>query len=164
MVVLIGWLPGPRQSRPRRAARTPFTQLPGRTGGAAGWGSLFFELLPYIEQKNLWVSNRVPYYNGAYYDWGNGTNGSYNIMATPVKTYQNPSDPTATGNGIDPNFTVGNFTGAAFGGFAVGVLENLMGAYVVGSEAKLSVALAIIVGVLVLRPSGLFGSKEIGRV
>jgi len=60
--------------------------------------------------------------------------------------------------GIDNPF------GAAFGGFAVGVLENLMGAYVVGSEVKLSVALAIIVGVLVWRPSGLFGRRLVARV
>ncbi|HXZ16988.1 MAG TPA: branched-chain amino acid ABC transporter permease [Roseiarcus sp.] len=60
--------------------------------------------------------------------------------------------------GIDNPF------GAAFGGFAVGVLENLMGAYVVGTEVKLSVALAIIVGVLVWRPSGLFGRRIVARV
>src|SRR6476661_4926874 len=47
--------------------------------------------------------------------------------------------------------------GAVIGGFVVGVLENLAGAYVVGTEIKLSVALVIIVGVLLLRPSGLFG-------
>ena len=60
--------------------------------------------------------------------------------------------------GIDNPF------GAAFGGFAVGVLENLVGAYVVGAEVKLSVALAIIVGVLVWRPSGLFGRRLVARV
>ena len=60
--------------------------------------------------------------------------------------------------GIDNPF------GAAFGGFAVGVLENLIGAYVVGAEVKLSVALAIIVGVLVWRPSGLFGRRIVARV
>ncbi len=60
--------------------------------------------------------------------------------------------------GIDNPF------GAAFGGFAVGVLENLVGAYVVGAEVKLSVALAIIVAVLVWRPSGLFGRRLVARV
>ena len=60
--------------------------------------------------------------------------------------------------GIDNPF------GAAFGGFAVGVLENLVGAYVVGPETKLSVALAIIIVVLVWRPSGLFGRRFIARV
>jgi branched-chain amino acid transport system permease protein len=60
--------------------------------------------------------------------------------------------------GIDNPF------GAAFGGFAVGVMENLVGAYVVGPEVKLSVALAIIIAVLVWRPSGLFGRRLVARV
>ncbi|HXQ50053.1 MAG TPA: branched-chain amino acid ABC transporter permease [Stellaceae bacterium] len=54
--------------------------------------------------------------------------------------------------------------GAAAGGFIVGVLENLAGAYVVGTEIKLSVALIIIVGVLLVRPSGLFGRTLVTRV
>ena len=60
--------------------------------------------------------------------------------------------------GIDNPF------GAAFGGFAVGVLENLVGAYVVGAEVKLTVALVIIIAVLVWRPSGLFGRRLVARV
>jgi branched-chain amino acid transport system permease protein len=44
------------------------------------------------------------------------------------------------------------------------VLENLVGAYVVGSEVKLSVALAIIIIVLVWRPSGLFGRRLVASV
>jgi branched-chain amino acid transport system permease protein len=59
---------------------------------------------------------------------------------------------------------IDNPWGAALGGFLVGVLENLAGAYVVGPEIKLSVALFIIVGVLVLRPSGLFGRVLVTRV
>ena len=54
--------------------------------------------------------------------------------------------------------------GAAMGGFIVGVLENLAGAYVVGTEVKLTVALVIIVGVLLVRPSGLFGRTLVTRV
>ncbi|HLI21707.1 MAG TPA: branched-chain amino acid ABC transporter permease [Stellaceae bacterium] len=54
--------------------------------------------------------------------------------------------------------------GAVIGGFTVGVLENLAGAYVVGTEIKLSVALVIIVGVLLLRPSGMFGRRVVTRV
>jgi branched-chain amino acid transport system permease protein len=50
------------------------------------------------------------------------------------------------------------------GGFLVGVLENLAGAYIVGTELKLTVALVIIIGVLVLRPSGLFGRVVFSRV
>jgi branched-chain amino acid transport system permease protein len=54
--------------------------------------------------------------------------------------------------------------GAVLGGFAVGVIENLMGAYVVGTELKLTVALIIIVCVLVVKPSGLLGRTVTSRV
>jgi len=54
--------------------------------------------------------------------------------------------------------------GAVLGGFLVGVLENLLGAFVIGNELKLAVALVLIVGVLVVRPSGLFGSVQVTRV
>ena len=50
------------------------------------------------------------------------------------------------------------------GGFIVGVLENLVGSYVVGTELKLSVALVLIVGVLIVRPAGLMGRKVVRRV
>jgi branched-chain amino acid transport system permease protein len=53
--------------------------------------------------------------------------------------------------------------GAVLGGFVVGVLENVIGAYV-GTELKLTVALVIIVGVLVVRPSGMFGQVHVVRV
>jgi branched-chain amino acid transport system permease protein len=53
--------------------------------------------------------------------------------------------------------------GAVLGGFIVGVLENVVGAYV-GTELKLTVALVIIVGVLVVRPSGMFGQVHVNRV
>jgi branched-chain amino acid transport system permease protein len=59
---------------------------------------------------------------------------------------------------------IDNPWGAAFGGFIVGVLENLAGAYVVGTELKLTVALVIIVGVLVFKPAGLFGRTLVTRV
>ena len=39
----------------------------------------------------------------------------------------------------------------------MGVLENLLGAYVIGTELKLTVALVLIVGTLTLKPNGLFG-------
>lgn len=54
--------------------------------------------------------------------------------------------------------------GAVVGGFVVGVLENVMGAYVIGTELKLTVALVLIVTVLVVRPSGLFGQPVAARV
>jgi len=54
--------------------------------------------------------------------------------------------------------------GAVFGGFFVGVLENVLGAFVIGNELKLAVALVLIIGVLVVRPSGFFGKVHVTRV
>jgi branched-chain amino acid transport system permease protein len=56
--------------------------------------------------------------------------------------------------------------GAVLGGFSVGVIENLAGTYipVVGREMKLSIALCIIVAVLCVKPSGLFGRPVVTRV
>jgi branched-chain amino acid transport system permease protein len=54
--------------------------------------------------------------------------------------------------------------GAVLGGFAVGIIENLGGAYIVGTELKLTLALVIIVSVLTVRPSGLMGRTVQSRV
>jgi branched-chain amino acid transport system permease protein len=65
--------------------------------------------------------------------------------------------------------------GAVAGGFLVGVLENLVayfgnlferstGLYIVGNGEKLSVALIIVIVVLTLKPSGLFGHITVKRV
>jgi branched-chain amino acid transport system permease protein len=59
---------------------------------------------------------------------------------------------------------IDNPGGAVFGGFLVGVLENVLGAFVIGNELKLAVALVLIVGVLVVRPSGFFGKVHVTRV
>jgi branched-chain amino acid transport system permease protein len=59
---------------------------------------------------------------------------------------------------------VDNPWGAVIGGMIVGVLENLLGAYVIGTELKLTVALVLIVGTLTLMPSGLFGKRVVTRV
>ncbi|HEX4366519.1 MAG TPA: branched-chain amino acid ABC transporter permease, partial [Rhodopila sp.] len=48
---------------------------------------------------------------------------------------------------------IDNPLGAVLGGFAVGVIENLGGAYLVGTELKLTMALVIIVGVLTIKPT-----------
>ena len=65
--------------------------------------------------------------------------------------------------------TLGGFTspgGAVVGGLLVGVIENLVGTYVrfIGTELKLTVALAVIIVVLLVKPSGLFGRPEVRRV
>jgi branched-chain amino acid transport system permease protein len=56
--------------------------------------------------------------------------------------------------------------GAVLGGFLVGVFENLVGTYVpgVGNELKLPIALALIVIVLVVKPTGLMGHTVVKRV
>lgn len=59
---------------------------------------------------------------------------------------------------------IDNPVGAIIGGFLVGVLENLIGTYIVGTELKLSVALVLIVLVLIVRPAGLLGRRIVQRV
>ena len=59
---------------------------------------------------------------------------------------------------------IDNPAGAVFGGFLVGVLENVLGAFVIGNELKLAVALVLIIGVLVVKPSGFFGKVHVTRV
>ena len=54
--------------------------------------------------------------------------------------------------------------GAVVGGLIVGVTENLVGTYLIASQLKLTVALALIIIVLVLRPNGLFGTAIVKRV
>lgn len=62
--------------------------------------------------------------------------------------------------------TLGGFDslpGALLGGILVGVLESLAGGYI-ASDLKLVVAFVVILGVLLLRPTGLFGSVRVARV
>ena len=65
--------------------------------------------------------------------------------------------------------------GAVAGGFIVGVLENVIayagnllekstGIYIIGNGEKLTVALIIVITVLTLKPSGLFGHVTVKRV
>lgn len=70
---------------------------------------------------------------------------------------------------------ISNPAGAVFGGFLVGVLENLVayfgnltektfGVYIVGNGEKLTVALIIVITILTLKPAGLFGRTTVKRV
>lgn len=56
--------------------------------------------------------------------------------------------------------------GAVVGGLIVGIVENLAGTYipVVGAELKLPIALFLIIAVLMVRPTGLFGRRIVARV
>jgi branched-chain amino acid transport system permease protein len=80
---------------------------------------------------------------------------------------------------LDPNLMLGillygfaaallggidNPWGAVIGGLVVGVLENVLGAYVIGTELKLTVALVLIVATLTLWPDGMFGRRVVTRV
>jgi branched-chain amino acid transport system permease protein len=65
--------------------------------------------------------------------------------------------------------TLGGFTspgGAVLGGLIVGVTENLVGTYVwfIGPKLKFTVALFLIIGVLLIKPTGLFGKTMVKRV
>jgi branched-chain amino acid transport system permease protein len=65
--------------------------------------------------------------------------------------------------------TLGGFDspgGAVLGGVLIGVVENLVASYVhfVGPDLKQAVALVILLVVLMVRPSGLFGTQRVERV
>ena len=59
---------------------------------------------------------------------------------------------------------IDNPWGAVLGGVILGVLENLLGAYVIGSDLKLTMALILTVTILIFRPYGLFGKPIFSRV
>ncbi|CAH1654945.1 High-affinity branched-chain amino acid transport system permease protein LivH (TC 3.A.1.4.1) [Hyphomicrobiales bacterium] len=59
---------------------------------------------------------------------------------------------------------IDNPWGAVVGGFVVGMFENIIGVYIAGPELKLTVALALIVAVVMVRPAGLFGRALTARV
>jgi branched-chain amino acid transport system permease protein len=59
---------------------------------------------------------------------------------------------------------INNPVGAIPGGLIVGILENLVGVYLVGTELKFAVALVLIIAVLLVRPAGLFGYPIATRV
>jgi branched-chain amino acid transport system permease protein len=88
------------------------------------------------------------------------------IMVAPVLFL----DPNMMGGVLLYAFTgalLGGITspvGAVVGGLIVGVTENLVGAYLIASQLKLTVALVLIILVLVLRPNGLFGAAIVRRV
>src|SRR5215471_6343866 len=92
---------------------------------------------------------------------------------------QNPASARLAGIRVDWMLALGwglaAAIGAVAGGFIVGVLENLIayfgnllekttGVYVIGNGEKLTVALIIVITVLTLKPSGLFGHVTVKRV
>jgi len=88
------------------------------------------------------------------------------IMVAPVLFL----DPNMMGGVLLYAFTgallggIASPVGAVVGGLIVGVTENLVGTYLIASQLKLTVALALIILVLVFRPNGLFGTAIVRRV
>lgn len=64
----------------------------------------------------------------------------------------------ATVGGLD------SAVGAVVAGLGIGVLENLAGSYLVGSDLRVCIPLLSIIAILTLRPQGLFGRKWTVRV
>ena len=66
--------------------------------------------------------------------------------------------------------TLGGFDsplGAVVGGLTIGVIQNLSAGYIeewVGQEMKVGVSFLVIVAVLLVKPSGLFGTAKVERV
>ena len=66
--------------------------------------------------------------------------------------------------------TLGGFDspgGAVIGGFSIGLVQNMAAGYApdwVGQEMKVAVAFLVMLGVLLFRPAGLFGSSRVERV
>lgn len=58
---------------------------------------------------------------------------------------------------------MGSLPGAMVGGYAIGILETLFAAYI-GSGFRDSIAFIIMLVVLILKPSGIFGRKIISKV
>jgi branched-chain amino acid transport system permease protein len=58
---------------------------------------------------------------------------------------------------------IGSLGGALIGGLMVGVIEGMVGLYI-GSHYRDAMAFIILIAVLIFRPAGLFGKKEIIKV
>jgi branched-chain amino acid transport system permease protein len=56
--------------------------------------------------------------------------------------------------------------GAIVGGIAIGVLQGLMIGYIpqISSELQLPFAFALILAILLVKPNGLFGRRQVARV
>jgi len=84
-----------------------------------------------------------------------------NVDASMMFTIFFAATAAATLGGFDSLF------GAVFGGIVLGVFENMVAGYepdLVGQELKGVVSLLVILVVLLIRPSGLFGSQRVERV
>ena len=84
-----------------------------------------------------------------------------NVDASMMFTIFFAATAAATLGGYD------SLLGAVFGGIVLGVFENMVAGYqpdVIGQELKGVVSLVVILVVLLVKPSGLFGSQRVERV
>ena len=58
---------------------------------------------------------------------------------------------------------IGNLPGAALGGIIIGVTETLVSGYI-SSTYRDAIAFAVLILILLAKPSGLLGKKEIEKV
>jgi branched-chain amino acid transport system permease protein len=58
---------------------------------------------------------------------------------------------------------IGNLPGAALGGIIIGVTETLVSGYI-SSTYRDAIAFAVLILILLVKPSGLLGKKEIEKV
>lgn len=58
---------------------------------------------------------------------------------------------------------LGNNKGTVFGGFALGVIE-LFGAQIVGNNYRTTAAIAVLIAILLIKPTGLFGQRALRQV
>jgi prepilin-type processing-associated H-X9-DG protein len=119
------------------AGRLPPAQgwFPGAgPAGGAGWGGVFFHLLPYLEQDNLYKSALVtganpmgenPGPGQAYYSSTGGVGTGNFIGAKPIKVYTCPSDPSVpSGPYTDQFFNLPWATGSYAGSFMIFGVPN----------------------------------------
>jgi len=121
------------------------------TGPASntGWGSVFFHLLPYLEQGNLYKSavtigpnpmGENPGPNQPYYSSATGVGTANFIGANAIKVYVCPSDPSASGGlYTDVLFNYQWATSSYAGNFLVfGVVGNPVQVNTVGNYQGVS--------------------------
>ena len=58
---------------------------------------------------------------------------------------------------------IGSISGAVAGGFVIGIIESL-GAGYISSGYRDAYAFIVMIVILVIRPSGIFGAKHIDKV
>ena len=87
------------------------------------------------------------------------------IVITPkaLMTYDRGTMLALKGFGAAVLGGLGNSTGAVVAGLLVGVLESL-GAGLISSHYKDAIALIVLLGVLFVKPSGLFGSATVSKI